>query len=121
MKKFKREDRSKSDRRGSKRFGKRNSGDDSERGNMSGRRFGRRDSGRSNSRADRPTPTEVNCDKCGKRCEVPFKPTSSKPVYCSDCFRKKEKSDSRGKSNQFAEELEEINAKVDRILKALEL
>lgn len=26
------------------------------------------------------------CSNCGKDCEVPFKPTSGKPVYCSDCF-----------------------------------
>lgn len=26
------------------------------------------------------------CSSCGKECEVPFKPTSGKPVYCSDCF-----------------------------------
>lgn len=26
------------------------------------------------------------CAECGKRCEVPFKPTGDKPVYCSDCF-----------------------------------
>ena len=32
-------------------------------------------------------PTDLICDKCGKECEVPFKPTSSKPVYCSDCFK----------------------------------
>ena len=27
------------------------------------------------------------CDACGKETEVPFQPTSGKPVYCSDCFR----------------------------------
>ena len=26
------------------------------------------------------------CDECGRNCKVPFKPTSGKPVYCSDCF-----------------------------------
>lgn len=26
------------------------------------------------------------CSNCGKDCEVPFRPTSGKPVYCSDCF-----------------------------------
>ena len=24
---------------------------------------------------------------CGKEAQVPFRPTSGKPVYCSDCFR----------------------------------
>jgi CxxC-x17-CxxC domain-containing protein len=27
------------------------------------------------------------CDACGKETQVPFVPTSGKPVYCSDCFR----------------------------------
>ncbi len=26
------------------------------------------------------------CSECGKKCEVPFRPTGDKPVYCSDCF-----------------------------------
>ena len=25
---------------------------------------------------------------CGAECEVPFKPTQGRPVYCRDCFRK---------------------------------
>ncbi len=28
------------------------------------------------------------CTDCGKDCEVPFRPTGDKPVFCSDCFRK---------------------------------
>ena len=30
---------------------------------------------------------EATCSSCGKEAQVPFKPTSGKPVYCSDCFR----------------------------------
>lgn len=26
------------------------------------------------------------CDKCHKSCEVPFRPSSDKPIYCNDCF-----------------------------------
>jgi CxxC-x17-CxxC domain-containing protein len=26
------------------------------------------------------------CSECGKSCEVPFRPTGDKPVYCRDCF-----------------------------------
>jgi CxxC-x17-CxxC domain-containing protein len=26
------------------------------------------------------------CSSCGKTCEVPFRPTGDKPVYCRDCF-----------------------------------
>ncbi|MDD4878622.1 MAG: DNA-directed RNA polymerase [Candidatus Nanoarchaeia archaeon] len=32
------------------------------------------------------------CSECGKECEVPFKPTEGKPVYCRDCFQKRKKS-----------------------------
>jgi CxxC-x17-CxxC domain-containing protein len=28
------------------------------------------------------------CADCGKSCEVPFKPTEGRPVYCRDCYRK---------------------------------
>ena len=31
---------------------------------------------------------ETTCSACGKRCEVPFRPTGQKPVYCNECFRK---------------------------------
>ena len=36
----------------------------------------------------RPEMHQTNCDNCGKQCEVPFKPTSGKPIYCSSCFDK---------------------------------
>jgi CxxC-x17-CxxC domain-containing protein len=28
------------------------------------------------------------CADCGKECEVPFKPTEGRPVYCRDCYQK---------------------------------
>ena len=31
------------------------------------------------------------CAECGKECEVPFKPTEGKPVYCRECFEKRRK------------------------------
>ncbi len=30
---------------------------------------------------------DATCSSCGKDAQVPFRPTSGKPVYCSDCFR----------------------------------
>jgi CxxC-x17-CxxC domain-containing protein len=30
----------------------------------------------------------AKCSDCGKDCEVPFKPTEGRPVYCRDCFQK---------------------------------
>lgn len=32
---------------------------------------------------------KVTCSECGEECEVPFKPTEGKPVYCKECYRKK--------------------------------
>jgi len=29
---------------------------------------------------------DVVCSSCGKEAQVPFRPTSGKPVYCNDCF-----------------------------------
>ena len=37
-------------------------------------------------------PREIHktiCSECKKACEVPFKPTAGKPVYCKDCYAKK--------------------------------
>ncbi|MEX1297185.1 MAG: zinc-ribbon domain containing protein [Candidatus Limnocylindrales bacterium] len=28
----------------------------------------------------------TTCASCGREAKVPFQPTGSKPVYCSDCF-----------------------------------
>jgi CxxC-x17-CxxC domain-containing protein len=39
---------------------------------------------------DRP-PREFHkavCSDCGQECEVPFKPTDGRPVYCRDCYKK---------------------------------
>ncbi len=29
---------------------------------------------------------DATCSNCGKPTQVPFKPTSGKPVYCNECF-----------------------------------
>jgi CxxC-x17-CxxC domain-containing protein len=29
------------------------------------------------------------CADCNKECEVPFKPSGDRPVYCKDCFSKR--------------------------------
>ncbi len=61
--------------------------------------------------------TKVICDECGKECEVPFKPSSDKPVYCSDCFEKHDPKNNT-KANK---DLEIINAKLNKIMKALKI
>ena len=65
----------------------------------------------------RPQMHDAVCAKCGQRCEVPFKPFPSKPVYCSACFQK---ADPKRPTN-MAEELNQINDKLDKILNALHL
>ncbi|MCJ7608766.1 DNA-directed RNA polymerase [Candidatus Bathyarchaeota archaeon] len=32
--------------------------------------------------------TKAVCSDCKKECEVPFKPTEGRPVYCRECFAK---------------------------------
>ena len=32
---------------------------------------------------------KATCSECGNECEVPFKPTEGKPVFCRDCYRKR--------------------------------
>jgi CxxC-x17-CxxC domain-containing protein len=34
----------------------------------------------------------ATCSSCGKEALVPFKPSGSKPVYCSDCFTSQRRS-----------------------------
>lgn len=78
---------------------------------------GGRDYGRSSFGGDKRMYQAV-CDKCGNTCEVPFQPTSGKPVYCNQCF---DKGDSRGKSSggSNSQQFEALNAKLDKILKIL--
>ncbi len=77
--------------------------------------YGRRESNRGGRRELEMT--KVICSDCGKECEVPFKPTSSKPVYCSDCFSKH-----KGSSDKFSNrDFDMINEKLDKIMKALKI
>jgi len=32
---------------------------------------------------------KATCSECGQECEVPFKPTEGKPVFCKECYKKK--------------------------------
>jgi len=29
------------------------------------------------------------CSECGKECEVPFKPTEGREVFCNECYSKR--------------------------------
>lgn len=121
---FRSNDRGFGGRSGGSRFG----GRGGDRGGFGGGRggFGR---GR-----DSRGPVEMHsatCSKCGKECEVPFKPTGSKPVFCSDCFRQTEGRDGEGRgrssggssggsSGISSEQFNQLNVKLDKILKVLQ-
>jgi CxxC-x17-CxxC domain-containing protein len=108
----------------------------------SGRDFGRRDFGKRDfrDRGERREMFKAVCSECGKDCEIPFEPRDGRPVYCSDCFEKKEggsraprESRDRGQRRpdrpdferkeapviQNNPQLQEISNKLDRILDAL--
>ena len=62
--------------------------------------------------------TKVICSSCNAECEVPFKPTSTKPVYCNDCFSKIGKDS----SDKFSDrDIDIINEKLNKIMKALDI
>ena len=29
------------------------------------------------------------CAECGQKCQVPFKPDPSRPIYCRECYAKR--------------------------------
>lgn len=72
--------------------------------------------------SDRPM-FEAICGTCGKRFELPFRPTGERLVYCNDCFDKQSGSpvnkNASAPVNQYKEQFEMLNAKLDRILKVL--
>lgn len=92
---------------------------------------------------DRSEMFSATCAECNKSCEVPFKPTGEKPVFCKDCFDAKrnesgfsrERNDApRGERNNFApreerprgvdpvrveSQLQALHAKLDAVLAAL--
>lgn len=105
---------------GPKRFGGRDSGRMNFDRQGSSDRFERRDSGRS--RFEEKTMFRTKCDQCNDPCEVPFKPSGEKPVYCQDCFghggdaRVKHTGGSNKNTDQLSEQLKAMNNKLDSIL-----
>ncbi|MCB9802699.1 hypothetical protein H6761_01600 [Candidatus Nomurabacteria bacterium] len=120
-----------------KRDNRRSGGDRGDRGSRDrGFGGGRRDFGGSRDRGfgggrDRDRQVEMHnavCDGCGATCEVPFRPTSGKPIYCNDCFKKSDSRparDSRGSdrgqgNKQLADALSGLNHKLDQIINLLQ-
>lgn len=67
---------------------------------------------------------QATCDQCGDRCEVPFRPSGDKPVYCNNCFGKNDQpSDRRGggakNTDQSKQDFAQLNAKLDEVIKLL--
>ena len=76
------------------------------------------------------------CDACGRSCEVPFKPSGDKPIYCSNCFEEKDSGGSRRPdrnssrrsgggerdrtTQQLLDQVRLLNTKLDRILNVIE-
>ena len=88
--------------RGKGGFNKRGGGNDRFRRGES--RFDRNDRG----------PVEMfsaSCDGCHKKCDVPFRPNGSKPVYCSDCFNQ---SQGGGSSNRGRNERRDVRQSAPR-------
>jgi len=85
----------------------------------------------SNDRSDRQMFSAV-CSDCGKDCQVPFKPTGEKPVYCSECFEKmggkserrsfdRPRQEDRNTGNSDLKiQLEALNRKLDTIIGLLQ-
>lgn len=64
-----------------------------------GNKFGRGRHG--SNRSGRPIELyPAVCAQCGKNCEVPFRPTGDKPVYCRDCFGKQSHVPGRNSNGQ---------------------
>ncbi len=60
------------------------------------------------------------CDKCNEKCQVPFRPSGDKPIFCSDCFEKQGNSRG-GRGGISPEQFEMLNNKLDKIMKALSI
>ncbi|OHA46813.1 MAG: hypothetical protein A2541_01375 [Candidatus Taylorbacteria bacterium RIFOXYD2_FULL_36_9] len=88
------------------------------------------------------------CDECKKPCDVPFKPTDGKPVYCKACFDSKKGvvSDRGGdrfprksfgdyktpprtdfgndinkvSGSEIKKQIEVLNGKIDKLIKVIE-
>jgi len=96
--------------------------------------FGKQDGGRgtrpsnfSNDRRERSSfgdreMHDAVCNKCGNNCQVPFKPTFGKPIFCSDCFKKDDGGSRGGRDSgsvEVMEQIKQINYKLDKLLKVL--
>ena len=61
------------------------------------------------------------CQECHNECEVPFRPTAGKPIFCSECFSGSESNTKRPSKagNIPNDQLNSLNAKLDKIIALL--
>lgn len=107
--------------------------------NDEGNRFGGDQRGGFGGRDRRPvTMHQATCAECGKQCEVPFRPSDGKPVYCNACFGARKSSGNvssnrgpartdfgsgagKGSCDDIKKQLVILNQKMDRLIKAAEV
>jgi CxxC-x17-CxxC domain-containing protein len=108
-------------------------------GNRGGRpSFGGRGGGFGGARRDDRGPVtmhDATCDECKRPCQVPFRPTGDRPIYCKNCFDKRGGGREAGRfagaagnvspegfsQNDLKTQLAMINIKLDKVMKALDL
>lgn len=56
------------------------------------------------------------CSKCGKSCQVPFRPTAGKTVFCDNCF---DKGGAPKTGDNNAAQFKMLNEKLDKLIKIL--
>lgn len=61
---------------------------------------------------------DATCAKCGKSCQVPFRPVAGKPVYCNDCFDKDGGKGGRD-SGEIMTQLKMLNSKIETLIRTL--
>lgn len=99
-------------------------------------------------RGGRPDMHKAICSECSSSCEVPFRPSSDKPIYCNNCFSSKREGtdrkvrgdfNDRGPKKNFdrpapradftrtapanddvKKQLIDLNTKLDRLINAIE-
>lgn len=72
------------------------------------------------------------CDECRRPCQVPFRPTGDRPIYCKNCFDKRGGGREAGRAagavgaggdsfshNDIKTQLAMINIKLDKLLKVI--
>lgn len=75
---------------------------------------------------------KTTCDGCHAPCEVPFVPNGKKPVYCRNCYKGKDASNtsftgqaftaptSLGEDADLKKQFSILNTKLDRLISAIE-